>query len=150
MIKALFCIFSVVIGIYALFLGVNSIKGFEWHIDSAEAQYTEPPFIAKKERAQITFANSLLFEKKSIEIQSYTYEGFLSEVEVHREDRELNIDVKETNSIREGIVQSAVASAEGIRIAYEPSLLIILNGYGAEELILEMERENDQRFLRLI
>src|SRR6056297_3199509 len=146
MIKALFCIFSVVIGIYALFLGVNSLKDFEWRIDSAEAQYTEPPFITKKESAEMTFGASLLFEKKPIDIQCYTYDDFLSEVEDHRKDWELNIDVKETNSIREGIVQSAVATAEGIRIAYEPSLLIILNGYGSEELILEMERENDQRF----
>ena len=150
MIKALFCILSVVFGIYALFLGIQSLENFQWRIDSTELQYTEPPFIAKKESVENIFGENLDFKNKPIDIRCYTYDEFLNQVEQYRNVRELNIDVKETNSIREGIVNSAVASGDGIRISYEPSLLIVLSGYGSEELILEMERENDQRFLRLL
>ncbi|MFP4461008.1 MAG: hypothetical protein ACOC34_02820 [Thermotogota bacterium] len=150
MIKALFCIFSVFLGIYAIVSGVQSLSNIQWQIDTVEVQYTEPPFIAKKELTEKSFENSLIFEKKPIDIQCYSYEDFLNNVEQYKNDRKLNIDVKETSSLREGIIQSAVASGNGIRINYEPSLLIVLNGYGTEELIMEMERENDQRFLRLV
>ncbi len=150
MIKALFCIFSVVIGIYALFLGVQTVADFNWRIESTEVKYTDPPFINKKEATMNSFGSDLKFETETKEIICYTYEDFLTEVEKYRKERELTIEVKETNSIREGIVTSASASSEGIRISYEPSLLIILNGYGSEELILEMEKESDERFLRLV
>lgn len=150
MIKALFCIFSAIIGIYAIYVGIGSLIDFQWQVDSVELQYTEPPFIAKKTTVEKAFGNNLRFDQISLDIQCYTYEEFLQKVEEYRKDRDLNIQVKETNSIREGIVQSAVASGEGIRISYEPSLLIVLNGYGSEELIMEMEEENDQRFLRVL
>jgi len=150
MIKALFCIFSVVFGIYALFLGIQSLENFQWRIDSTELQYTEPPFISKKTSMPKIFGNHLDFENLPLDIRCFTYDEFLKQVEEYRKVRELKIDIQETNSIREGIVNAAVASGEGIRISYEPSLLIVLSGYGSDELILEMERENDQRFLRLL
>jgi hypothetical protein len=150
MIKALFCIFSVVLGIYALFFGIQSLADIQWRMDSKVVQYTEPPFIAKKEPVERAFGEGLTFESRPLDIQCYTYDDFLKNVEIYKKDRELNIEVKETNAIREGIVQSAVAYGDGIKISYEPSLLIALNGYGSEELILEMERENDNRFLRLL
>ncbi|MEA1885331.1 MAG: hypothetical protein U9N62_12565 [Thermotogota bacterium] len=150
MIKALFCIFSVVLGIYAVFFGVQSLDDIQWRMESKVVQYTEPPFIAKKEPLQSTFGEGLNFEDQFSNIYCYTYDDFLNYVEIYKKDREINIEVKETNAIREGIVQSAVAYGEGIKIHYEPSLLIVLNGYGSEELILEMERENDDRFLRLL
>ena len=90
------------------------------------------------------------FEDEPKDIQVFTYEDFQSQVEKYSEEMEIKIDVKKANSIREGIVTSATAFGEGIRISYEPSLLIVLSGYGTEELIMEMEREKDQRFLRVI
>jgi len=150
MIKVLFCIFSVMMGIIALFLGVDSLTGFDWRIESALTKYTDPVFISKKESVNNVFDGDLDLNDTSLFIDCYTYDNFLNAVEKYQERNELNVMVNKANAISEGIVTSATAKAPGIQIHYEPSLLIVLNGYGNDELILEMEREKDQRFLRLV
>ena len=123
---------------------------FNWRVHSVNEKYTDPPFITKKAAVETDFGREFSFEKEPTVIQCFTYEDFENKVEKHSEEKAINIDVKKANSIREGIVTSASASGEGIRISYEPSLLIVLSGYGTEELIMEMERETDRRFLRVI
>jgi len=149
MVKALFCIFSAIIGLVAIFVGLQSLNDLQWQVDSVHLQFTEPPFVSRKLSGEKIFGNYLVFDRKSVDIRCFSYDDFLENVEAYREDDELAIQVKETHSIREGIIQSAIATSESIRISYEPSLMIVLKGYGSEELIMEMERENDQRFLRL-
>lgn len=150
MIKVLFCIFSVMMGIIALFLGVDSLTSFDWRIESTLTKYSDPVFISKKESVNNVFDGELDLIDTSFFIDCYTYDDFLNAVEKHQERNELNVTVNKAHALSEGIVTSATANAPGIQIHYEPSLLIVLNGYGNDELILEMEREKDQRFLRLV
>ncbi len=150
MIKVLFCIFSVIMGIMGLFLGVDSLTGFDWQIESTLTKYTDPVFIIKKETRNTLFDSTLFNEDNTLFIVCYTVEEFQNAVEKHQEKKKLTVVVNKANALSEGLVTSATAKGPGIQIHYEPSLLIVLNGYGNDELILEMEREKDQRFLRLV
>jgi len=161
MAKVFFCLFSVVIGAIAIFIGFKVIFSFEMIEEQEVIRLNDPPLIFLKED-QKTFEEASPHNDQLIvpafqpvfstrQSDYYTFSAFKRNVERLEAEtgRQIDVMINRTDFPEEGLIKAATAVTQSGVLTYEPSLLIMLSGYGDDELIVEIDNAS-YNFLRVL